>query len=61
MLYNDNQSAIWLVKNPKYHKPTKHIISFVKSGKQIALNYHMFIPMTKLLICWLGHCPKILI
>jgi hypothetical protein len=25
MIYNDNQSAIWLMNNPKYHKRTKHI------------------------------------
>ncbi len=24
-LFNDNQSAIWLIDNPKFHKTTKHI------------------------------------
>jgi hypothetical protein len=61
MLYTDNQNAIWLVKNREYHKQTKHIISYVKSGKQSRLNYHMFIPMTQLLICWLSHYPNILV
>jgi hypothetical protein len=23
--FNDNQSAIWLIDNPKFHKTTKHI------------------------------------
>lgn len=63
MFYRDNQNAIWLVKNLEYHKRTKHIdtkYSFIREKwetKQIELSYvHT---MTKLVICWLNHCPKI--
>ncbi len=63
MFYSDNQNAIWLVKNLEYHKQTKHIdtkyslICEKWETKQIELSYvHT---MTKLVICWLNHCPKI--
>lgn len=63
MFYSDNPNTISMVKNPKYHKWIKHIdtkYSFIREKwetKQIELPYvHT---MTRLMICWLNHCPKI--
>jgi hypothetical protein len=36
---------------------TQNTLSFVRSGRQSKLKHHMC--MTKLVICWLNHCPKI--
>jgi hypothetical protein len=63
MIYNNKQSVIQLVKNPKYYEQTKHIdkniTSFMRNGRLSGWNCYMSTLVIAISICWLSPQQRI--